>query len=286
MTGIKDRGRGCLIGLAIGDALGTSVEFKERDTYDPVTRMRGGGAFNLQPGEWTDDTSMALALARSIISYKGINQVDILKNFSDWYNKGAFSHNNLCFDIGNTTRTAIDKFDKGGQIEPVCGSTHGLDSGNGGIMRLAPAPMIAKTRKQAVEYSVAQSITTHASPDCVDMAEYLGGVLWDIIDTGGTKVEDRWDVAEKYRAQISSSGYVVHTAEAAFWCVEKTESFKDAVLLAANLGDDADTVAAVTGQIAGAFYGYSNIPKEWLEVLAWHDKILKMADIIMDYRST
>lgn len=275
-----DKAKGAFFGLAVGDALGTPLEFKTRDTYTHLTDMVGGGPFNLAPGEWTDDTSMALGLAQALVDH-GMNQIEILKNFRAWREHGKFSHNNRCFDIGNTTSAAIRRFAESKETEPVCGSGHFMDSGNGGIMRLAPAVLFANTQIEAIQYSVDQSVTTHSSEDCVQYAMELGDMLWRLINDESyerTFMSDHADMANMDRIDISSSGYVVHTFEASCWSVANTDNFKDAVLLAVNLGDDADTVGAVTGQIAGAMYGYEAIPTEWLYKLAWHDKINELCE--------
>src|ERR1044071_3048228 len=128
-----DRVRGCLIGLATGDALGTTLEFKSPGTFKPITDMVGGGPFWLRPGEWTDDTSMALCLAESIIETRGFDPVDQLRRYVRWYRHGHMSCKNCCFDIGNTTRMALHIFERTG--EPYCGSTDPLFAGNGSLMR-------------------------------------------------------------------------------------------------------------------------------------------------------
>lgn len=269
-----DKAKGAFFGLAVGDALGTTIEFKERDTYPHLTDMVGGGPFRLQVGEWTDDTSMALALAQTLVDH-GMNKIELLKNFTRWYRMGEFSHNNRCFDIGRTTRNALEKFITSEGTDDSPASTDHFDSGNGGIMRLAPAVLAARSREEAILYSIQQSETTHASQDCMQYAESLGELLWKLMNEEEPKIDVVHSIP---REQIKSSGYVKDTYEAAVWAFLNTDNFRDAVLLAVNLGDDADTVGAVCGQIAGARYGYSNIPKEWLYVLAWHDKIDELAD--------
>lgn len=276
----KDKAKGAFFGLAVGDALGTTLEFKTRDTYEHLTDMVGGGPFKLAPGEWTDDTSMALALAQALVDY-GMNQVEILKNFRAWRENGKFSHNNRCFDIGNTTSAAIRRFAESNETEPVCGSGHFMDSGNGGIMRLAPAVLFANNDDEATRFAVMQSETTHSSEDCIAYAEILGLSLWQMINDEDIRKDDLTIMINKMlpdRINVSSSGYVKDTYLASIWAFCNTDNFKDAVLLAVNLGDDADTVGAVTGQIAGAYYGYSSIPTEWLYKLAWHNKIDELCE--------
>lgn len=275
----KNRAYGCMIGLAVGDAVGTTLEFKERDTYAPITDMIGGGPFRLKPGEWTDDTSMALALADALVHH-GMDQIEILKNFVSWFREGKFSHNGRCFDIGTTTRIALGRFESSKGTNPVCGDTDHLASGNGGIMRLAPAVIFANSESQAQDFGELQSVTTHASPDCVYYAREMSMLLWNLLD--GKKVTI--DSNHTERDQVKSTGYVAHTYDAACWAVSNTDNFRDAILLAANLGDDADTVAAVAGQIAGAKYGLSGIPDEWVGKLAWLDKIIGLTEGLLGFR--
>jgi ADP-ribosyl-[dinitrogen reductase] hydrolase len=282
-----DRLKGMFFGLAVGDALGTPLEFKDRDTYEHLTGMVGGGPFRLQPGEWTDDTSMALALGQTFIDhgYGPDFKIELLKNFTRWYRNGEFSHNGRCFDIGTTTSQAIRTFiiSRGTNDSPA--SEDPFASGNGGIMRLAPAvvwAMAQPTPKALLDHvrSVAmiQSETTHASDDCMKIARTMASNLAELVlGTSYSYIRRKSGVPmPRTRDAVKSTGYVVDTWQAANWAVANTDNFKDALLLAVNLGDDADTVGAVTGQLAGAVYGYDAIPTEWLDVLAWNDKLERM----------
>jgi ADP-ribosyl-[dinitrogen reductase] hydrolase len=131
------RSRGCLLGLAVGDALGTTLEFKPPGTFTPITDMLGGGPFNLKPGQWTDDTSLALCLAESLIECRGFNPKDQMERYVRWWKEGHLSSTGTCFDIGNTTRAALSAFLKTGN--PMSGPTDAYSAGNGSLMRLAPA---------------------------------------------------------------------------------------------------------------------------------------------------
>ena len=302
-----NRLRGMFFGLFVGDALGTTLEFKWRDSYEHITGMVGGGPFNLQPGEWTDDSSMALALGQTLIDY-GFSygdedgdekydrfKIELLKNFTRWYKRGEFSHNGRCFDIGTTTRQALDKFIKSQGTDPRPASTDPFASGNGGIMRLAPAVVWGfhnlpdvyvknnipdPIRNFVMNVAHHQSETTHACKECLRIARIMARNLAWLV-AGNT-----WEVVSRYsgaspperRGDIQSDGFVLHTWQAANWAMTRTGSFRDALLTAVNLGDDADTVGAVTGQLAGALYGYDSIPLEWLEVLAWRDQLDDMFD--------
>lgn len=286
MDMIKDRAMGSLIGLAVGDALGTTIEFKERDTYVPVVDIVGGGPFGLKPGEWTDDTSMALCLADSLLTDE-FDADYLLSRFNDWYTSGLYSVKGRCFDIGATTRSGITAWAKNGTVEH---NYEEWDSGNGGIMRLAPAAMkFYDNADWAARIAVAQSSTTHASILCLDSAEFLARYLvnlyngLDVRPMDGVWCKEVQDIVTTdymgvSRDDIASSGYVVHTLEAAVWAVANTDNFKDAVLLAVNLGEDADTVGAVAGQIAGAKWGLSSIPVEWVERLAMRDVLMDRAE--------
>ncbi|HER35257.1 MAG TPA: ADP-ribosylglycohydrolase family protein [Halothiobacillaceae bacterium] len=293
---IRDRAVGALLGLAVGDAVGTTLEFTPRDTYGALTDMVGGGPFRLEAGQWTDDTSMALCLADSLIEKRGLDRADLMERFVRWWQHGENSANGRCFDIGGTTSQALSRFMSTG--DPVAGSTDPRSAGNGSIMRLAPVAIFhCRSSEEAQAAARAQSATTHGAPAAVDACAFLAMLLVGAINGAGKQAvlapaaidavaEIRTIAAGSWRAkerhEISSSGYVVHTLEAALWAVDRSETFDEAVLLAANLGDDADTVAAVTGQIAGALWGASGIPQRWRDRLAWHDHIAGRASDLLD----
>ncbi|RST31341.1 hypothetical protein HMF7854_11190 [Sphingomonas ginkgonis] len=283
----EDRALGAFLGLAVGDALGTTLEFSRRDSKPRVTDLVGGGPFRLQPGEWTDDTAMALALAQSLVADPRLDETDLMHRFVDWYRNGTTSCTGECFDIGITTRSALSRFSSSGN--PVAGSTDPHSAGNGSLMRLAPVALAQWQDRPALrDIAARQSATTHGAPEAVDACVAFAELLADAIAgqphaevlaprefAGAPAVAavlaGSW--RGKPRDAIRSSGYVIHSLEAALWCVGRTSSFRSAVTLAAKLGDDADTVAAITGQLAGALYGLSGIPAEWLEVLAWREKL-------------
>ena len=284
---------GAFLGLAVGDALGTTLEFSPRDSLAHHTEMTGGGPFDLAPGVWTDDTAMALALADSIVSCRGLDPTDVMDRFRRWWREGAYSPTGACFDIGATTREALARFEATGN--PFAGSVDPRAAGNGGIMRVAPAVLAGPGTAQA--FAVVQSLTTHAAAEAVDAARLLADILSRLVrrepgdappTIDGLLLPDfrsvptieaiaRGDWRAKTRDEIRSSGYVVHTLEAALWAVGRTRSFEEALVLAVNLGDDADTVGAVAGQIAGALYGLASIPMRWLSLLAWRDELIGMA---------
>jgi ADP-ribosyl-[dinitrogen reductase] hydrolase len=294
LSAVRDRARGALLGLACGDAVGTTVEFRERDTFEPVTDMVGAGPFNLPAGAFTDDMSMAWALADSLALTGGLlDPDDLMDRFVAWYREGRYSSIGTCFDIGITTMGALEQFMRTG--DPLAGPTSERSAGNGSLMRLAPAA-IAHWRDPAAARSTAvlQSRTTHGAPQAVDACAQMAELLTRLI--AGAPPSEVLSPAPglalhpeiaaifagswrgRPRHTISSSGYVVHTLEAALWCTASSTSFEDAVLKAANLGNDADTVGAVTGQIAGAIYGESGIPERWLARLYEADTFRRLTD--------
>jgi ADP-ribosyl-[dinitrogen reductase] hydrolase len=297
----RDRFLGCLVGLACGDAVGTTLEFLSPGTFEPITDMVGGGPFGLEPGQWTDDTSMALCLAESLIESRGFDPIDQLERYTKWYRRGHLSSTGRCFDIGNTVSQALRLFEA--QRLPYCGSTDPYSAGNGSIMRLAPVPMFyAKQPEEAIERSGESSRTTHGAQTTVDACRYSGGLIVGALNGGGKEdlltslyspIPSYWEshplhpaVAEiaggsfklKSPPGIRGTGYVVHSLEAALWAFYHTGSFEKGCLMAVNLGEDADTTGAVYGQIAGAYYGYQAIPESWREKLALKDTILDYAE--------
>jgi ADP-ribosyl-[dinitrogen reductase] hydrolase len=290
-SAIRDRAIGALTGLAVGDALGTTLEFSVRDSRQRLTKMEGGGPFRLKPGQWTDDTSMALALAHSLVRCNGLDERDLMTQFVKWWKEGAYSSTGTCFDIGMTVGAALQRFKQNGN--PIAGSNAPMSAGNGSLMRLSPVA-IRYWNDQAARRDAAarQSRTTHGAAEAVDACVVFADILADAIagkprsevlaHRAGKRAGAIREIADgswrgKRRSEINSSGYVVHSLEAALWCVGRTSTFAEAVLLAANLGGDADTVAAITGQLAGALYGHGGIPAAWVEMTHDYDMISELA---------
>ncbi len=299
------RYRGSLLGLAAADAVGTALEFKQPGSFAPITDMIGDGPFHLRAGQWTDDTSMALCLAESLIERQGFDPVDQLQRYVRWYRQGHLSSTGRCFDIGNTVCAALGRFER--TRESYCGSTDPMSAGNGSIMRLAPIPLFyAKNMAKAIELSGESSRTTHGAVAAVDACRYLGALIVGAINGAGKEellsaryspIPGYWQgyplVAEidavaagsfKQRQPplIQGTGYVVKSLEAALWAFYRSRSFREGCLLAANLGDDADTTAAVYGQLAGAFYGVWDIPVSWRAQLAYLELIESFAERLFE----
>jgi len=298
-----ERYRGCLLGLAVGDALGTTLEFQPLGSFTPITDMIGGGPFDLKPGQWTDDTSMALCLAESLIECRGFNPQDQMERYVRWWKEGHLSSTGSCFDIGNTTRTALASFLKTGN--PFSGPSDSYSAGNGSLMRLAPVPIFyAGNPREAIERSGESSRTTHGAAAAVDACRYFGALIVGALNSEDkeTILSDHYcpvvgywqenplvpEIAEiaagsfkyKHPPEIRGSGYVVQSLEAALWAFHNSESFKEGCLMAVNLGDDADTTGAIYGQLAGAYYGEAQINQAWLSMLHGKDIIHKYAEML------
>lgn len=297
-----DRYVGALLGLAVGDALGTTLEFTVPGGFQPIADMVGGGPFGLAPGEWTDDTSMALCLAESLLECDGFDAADQMRRYLRWKDEGHWSSIGHCFDIGTTTRQALGRFRRTG--EPFAGDTADDTAGNGSLMRLAPVALaFAGDPASAVYMAAESSRTTHGARAAVDACRYFAGLLVgavtgqpkeELLAPGFAPVAGLWEEArlhpeiaaiaagsfrEKSPPAIRGGrGYVVDTLEAALWAFSTTSDFESGALAAVNLGGDADTTGAVYGQLAGAFYGARHIPQSWSARVAKRTEITRLAE--------
>ncbi len=296
-----ERYRGALLGLACGDAVGATVQFYLPGEFEPMTDMVGGGHFNLEPGQWTDDTAMALCLADSLIESPGFDARDQMERYLRWLQEGYLSSRPYAFDIGGTVSYSLEKFARTG--ETFSGPEDPLRAGNGSIMRLAPVPLFfARSPRKAMEMSRESSRTTHGALTCLDGCRYLGALLVgaangvekdELLSESYTPTPGYWEAdplcaeigaiargsfRRKQPPEIRGTGYVVDCLEAALWAFSSTDSFEEGCLAAVNLGDDADTTAAVYGQLAGAFYGEAAIPAGWRTKLSRREQIEMMAE--------
>jgi ADP-ribosylglycohydrolase len=296
----RDRFLGSLLGLAAGDAVGTTLEFRRPGSFTPLDDMAGGGPFGLKPGQWTDDTSMALCLATSLLERGEFDPADQMGRYLRWYHDGYLSSTGRCFDIGNTVRGALHRYEQSGN--PYSGATDRFSAGNGSIMRLAPVVLFyAGEPERAISRAADSSRTTHGAAAAIDACRYLAALLLgalagepreQLLQPRYSPVPGLWkqkplapeidEIAagsfwRKAPPLIRGTGYVVESLEAALWAFANGGDFREGCLLAANLGDDADTTAAVYGQLAGAYYGASGIPAHWLEWLARREEIEALA---------
>ena len=299
--GVENRFLGSLVGLAAGDALGAPFEGAEAGTFRAES-MVAGGPWRLQAGQWTDDTSMALCLAASIVECGGFNAKDQMDRYLRWRSEGYMSSTGNCFDIGSTVNAALSRYAKTG--DPYVGSTDERSAGNGSLMRLAPISMYqVHDAGRAKELAAKMSKTTHAATEAVDCCRYFAGLLVGALrgDSKDLLLSDLYSPVYNYwlfqhvaltrrvdaiargvyktkkPEELPATGYVIDTMEAALWAFHRSSSFREGALLAVNLGKDTDTTAAVYGQLAGAHYGLEGIPSEWLEKLARRELIEDLA---------
>lgn len=309
----NERIKGALFGFFVGDALGVPVEFIGRDDLkkNKVTKMLEYGTHNQPIGTWSDDSSMMIATIDSLINNKGINYNDIMDNFLKWYNDNEYTPNGKVFDIGNATLNALLKY-KNDSTNFLCGSSEVYSNGNGSLMRILPISVYLHYSDESI-FDVIRNISsmTHAHYysifSCIIYSilinEYLKEydlkkaylnmqqIIKSILEDNNNKVlGDFNDLKEKFNRiiyddisiinenDIKSSGFVIDSLEASIWCVLNTKSYKESVLKAVNLGDDTDTIAALTGGLAGLVYGYDNIPEEWINVLKRKDYLKDLVD--------
>jgi len=282
---MKNKYLGTMLGLAIGDAFGAPVEFLKRDTFPFIDRYYQGGKFKVSIGEYTDDTSMTLCLAKSLIECNGMNQKDQLSKYVKWFKEGYMSATGRSIGCGKQVYKALFKFMATGCNE--CGNSRlKKGAGNGSLMRIAPIPLFYRNIPliNIMKMAEKSSYTTHGLKICADACRVFSALIIGALN----KIDKEELLSKEYfnyickadknyeyddlikeimegsyknksREEINSSGYVIYTLEAALWSFYHTNSFKEGLILAVNLGEDTDTIGAVYGQLAGAFYGEENI---------------------------
>ena len=288
-----ERIKGAFFGFFVGDALGVPVEFLKREELkkDKVTGMREYGSHNQPIGTWSDDSSMVIATMDSIINNKDINYDDIMNNFLKWYENGEFTPEGKVFDIGNATAKALTKY-RSDKTNCFCGDDDIYSNGNGSLMRILPVSLYFHfTGEDIMDVIKEVSSMTHAHIYSILSCYIYSVLINEFLNTLDIKkayidmqaiVKDKLssedlkqifyrlifkDISTLSEKDIKSTGYVIDTLEASIWCILTTNNYKEAVLKAVNLGDDTDTVGAITGSLAGIIYGYNDIPEEWISVL-------------------
>ena len=308
--GVHKRYLGALVGLAVGDALGAPIEGCPPGSFTPIEGMVGGGVWGLEAGHWTDDTSMALCLATSLVESGGFRAKDQMDRYVRWMREGYLSSTGRCFGIGGTVSASLKRYEATG--EPHAGVTDADTAGNGSLMRLAPIPMyLLHDASRAMDLAAEMSKTTHGAGEAVDACRYLAGLMigalrgeskQNLLSDLYSPVYNYWFFQRvaltpridaiargvyKYKeaSELPATGYVVDTLEAALWAFDRTKTFREGALLAVNLGNDADTTGAVYGQMAGAYYGVDAIPAEWREKLVHLSMIEDLATTLLKQTS-
>ena len=305
-----------IFGVCIGDALGVPVEFRSREQLkrSPVTTMRAFGTHRQPAGTWSDDSSLMFCLADSLC--KGYDLEDIALKFLQWYNEEIWTPHGSVFDIGIATSQAIHRISKG-TSPTLCGGTSEFDNGNGSLMRILPLLFYIKDFQIKRRFDIIKSVSsiTHGHIRsvlaCFIYVEFALEILkgkdkWEAYKIMQETIKEfldynpicsqeemnkfhrilelkvgEYDIAPLYNLQeeeISSSGYVLHSLEASLWCFLNSESYSEAVLKAVNLGEDTDTTGAITGGISGIYYGFENIPQEWIVELVRKEDIENLCE--------
>lgn len=328
----EDRIRGSLYGFFVGDALGVPVEFLNRGVLlnRPIKTMEEYGTHNQPKGTWSDDSSMVLATIDSMYNNKEkmltddiVDYSDLMSRFSNWKNKGDYTPNNIVFDIGISTSSAISKFENSNN--PFCGDNNINSNGNGSLMRILPISLythycihssyeyIIKDDKYDVIKKVSSLTHSHdlSIMSCYIFTYFIDNYMESLdvrlaydrtrkhfMNIFEGKIKKEYGDIEIYKKyfnrliyndigildvnDIKSSGFVIDSLEASIWCVLTTNSFKEATLKAVNLGEDTDTIGALTGALAGLIYGIENIPKEWINSLQRKDYLDDMVQKYLD----
>lgn len=303
---ITEQIKSLLFGVAVGDALGVPAEFKRREflRHNPITGMIGHGTHHMPPGTFSDDSSLTFCLAEALTGEFDVNVIG--QNFILWLDEGYWTATGTVFDVGNTTHYAIARMKQGITAEQA-GGRDTYSNGNGSLMRIAPLAFYLSDKSLNERFELTRKVSsiTHGHIRsiiaCFYYLEFCLGLL---------KGEDKFDIYKKLQGEIpaflaslavdkaemalfrrlleeeihqlpeeaiSGDGYVLHTLEAAVWCLLTTDSYGDAVLKAVNLGDDTDTTGAVTGGLAGLLYGINGIPSQWISQLARNEEIEELA---------
>ena len=306
-----------MMGVVVGDALGMPVQFSDRAELkmNPVKTMEGYGVYNMPPGTWSDDSSMALATLESIREKSEVDYSDIMERFVKWNFDGEYTPAGKAFDQGNTCVEAICNYEITKDYR-TCGVTGEWANGNGALMRIMPACLHAYDKVQSSEWNVSQALDcvhqvsalTHNHlrskmacgfyyfmvkniiKGCGSLLERLQNGVEDALDfyhedianfielAHYTRLFQLDEFAKEQEDTIKSSGYVVDSLEAAIWSLITTDTMEECLLKAVNLGGDTDTIGAIAGGLAGLFYGYDSVPKEWRGQIIKEEEIIALCE--------
>lgn len=294
LDGVRDRAIGAMLGLAVGEAIGMSVDGWDRGSFREIHDMRGGSTFELKAGQWAGDTASALALMESLTCRNGFDDVDFMERLLEWRDDGVFSCTGVCIGMDENTMDALRSYEE--LVNPRAGNRHPDNLGCGSLVRVAPVAIrYWNNRLELLNSAERQSVTTHGGPAQIDACRAFAEILRDAIRgadrmtvLGARFVPNAASVDfitggswfNQTPKTIRSNDNALNALEAAMWCVGRSETFDEAVLRAANLGGDAGTITALTGQLAGAISGAAGIPPAWRERLAWSGKIIEQAETL------
>ncbi len=271
----RDRMKGMLWGLIVGDALGSPIQFSGKDSHPWITEMVECPVFRLPPGYWTDDGSMAMCIMDSYVRKGGYDLKDIAQTFVKWLKEGYLSAiDGRAFDVGGATYSSVEAFARNGSLRN--GSEE--SQGNGSIMRFAPSYLLAQKESDPAKVMHEISDLTHSSKRVREVVDRFAKVLDEHVAGNRTTEVSPY----RTREEVNNSGWAVSTLDAALWAFNTTESFVDGMVAAVNLGGDSDSIGAVYGQVAGAYYGFAAIPKRWVEAVKTWQKVDGMIDGFID----
>lgn len=305
---------GGILGSVVGDALGVPAEFRDRESLklDPITTMVGGGAHGQRAGTWSDDTSMVLCVMDSIEA-KGIDHEDVMQRFANWLWKAENTAHGEVFDVGGACKSAIFKYMHGTKAL-LCGNDANYACGNGSLMRILPYGLYLymqgyRTLDDACAKIIHEaSAITHAHPRCLMACGLYCSIVFGLLETEGAmkgiktglkqglcyyknkrefasvfeEFSSLWEIETLPEEQIRSGGFVLHTLQAALWCLGTTTTYRECMIKAVNLGDDTDTTAAVAGGLAGILYKEEGIPGEWKATCANYENIRQRSSRFYD----
>jgi len=269
----RNKALGSLWGLVIGDALGAYLEFSDKNCHEILMEYKDGGPHNIRAGDWTDDTAMALAVCDSLRKGR-VDLNDIMDNFTEWMNHGKYSSNGKCFDIGNATEEALSTYAATRRHSVI----NSQSKGNGSLMRLTPSVVYAYAHGK--DFSVVEAISdlTHNNAYMHGCVQVMTGVMFSHFE--GLKSTNTF--AYKTRKACRPTGLAHQTLGCALWAFCNSRGFQEGLLKAVNLGGDSDTIGAVYGQIAGAWYGFDRIPPKWKTGLQCNDYLTAMFDSLVE----
>ncbi len=271
----RNKAKGMLWGLIVGDAFGSPIQFSGKDSHPWITEMVACPVFGLPPGYWTDDGSMAMCVMDSYVRKGSYDLKDIAETFVRWLKEGYLSSiEGRSFDVGGATCSSVMAFASTGSLVNGCEESQG----NGSIMRFAPSYLLAQKEGDPAKAMHEISDLTHSSGKVREVVDRFAKVLGEHM-AGNRTTEVS---AYKTREAVNNSGWAVSTLDAALWAFNTTESFEEGLIAAVNLGGDSDSIGAVFGQIAGAYYGFDAIPDRWVKAVKTWRKVDKLIEGFLD----